>query len=260
LVPSALSSHIFSFLDPTALRTACRVSRTWQQPARSAALAQEQREYQELRQQQVIFGPEDWKICFGCDPGVVPPLPPSVYKLLKEPCPYWPEKTRAQTHQLLCIPETINGVPLTFNTLSELVRASQGEGPVIGYDYVWPRIITDHGKTPMGAARWLLVTKEIIPESRNKSFADQVKCLSPGYRVAKLGEAVALAFTRRANAGEFLLEDVYTRCEEQIIGYQLAVGGFAPCGLNVHSSSRYDNDGYGIVGVLPCGSSPAIGT
>lgn len=260
LVPSALSSHIFSYLDPTALRTACRVSRTWQQPARAAALSQEQREYQEFRRQQVIFGPEDWKICFGGDPGVVPPPHPSVYKLLKEPCPYWPEKTRAQTHQLLCIPETINGVPLTFNTLGELARASQGERSAIGYSHVWDQIITDHGKTPMGPARWLLVTKEVIPKSRGKSFADQVDCLSPGYRVAKLGEAAALAFTRRANAGEFLLGNDFTRCEERSDGYPVTVGCFAPRGLYVNYYGSYDVDGDGVVGVLPCGSSLAIGT
>ena len=67
------------------------------------------------------FGPEDWERYFG-EVGEVPKLPPSIFQILMQSCPYSEGQRVYETHLLTLIPETVNGELLTLNTLGEMIQ------------------------------------------------------------------------------------------------------------------------------------------
>ena len=69
----------------------------------------------------IAFGKDLWATHLG-DIGIEPPLPPNIKEILNAPCPFFPGKKVEETHLLVLIPKTVNGKPLTMQTLGELVQ------------------------------------------------------------------------------------------------------------------------------------------
>lgn len=195
------------------------------------------------------FGPEKWNSYFG-DVGEVPALPEDIKGILKAPCPFFPDKCVFETHMLVLIPKTVNGKPLTLNSLRELVKHPTGEGKATDYEYISNSVSADLGDKPIEASYWALMTKEVLPESRNKSYSDQqnLATAKQGYEVPNLLPAAVCILMEYVSTGRTLYGRepwTYTRCQEKVQGDQTIVGGFAPAGLNVHNV----NYGGGNVGV-----------
>ena len=196
----------------------------------------------------IAFGATAWSTYFG-DVGTEPPLPPNIHDILNASCLYWPDKKVSETHMLVLIPEKVNGHPLTLKTLGELVKTPK-KGNVGKYDYYYPHT---YGDTPAPASHWILMTRDVIPGSRSKSFTAQKALLKEGDTIPKLLDATAAIFMQNASGGKHgYVRDplTYTRCEEPYNEWQMAVGGLAPLlapggGLSVRSNH---GDG-GIVGV-----------
>ena len=71
---------------------------------------------------------------------------------------------------LVLIPKTVNKQPFTLKALADLVKE-----PKIGFRHIWESILKEHGETPIKESHWVLMTKDVIPESRAKSYAEQQK-------------------------------------------------------------------------------------
>src|SRR5665647_229061 len=179
------------------------------------------------------FNPSHWNHFFG--EGTVQKneidkafnlLPKDINEILKSPCPAFPNKRIMDTHMAVWIPESINGKPLTIDSFGLLLKQqpefSENE---TGYQYLWNNIVQQMGSNSIKSG-WVLMTTDVIPESRRKSFAEQqelVKKLNkdghPAYRVPNAGEAIISIYAKYLMSGtkKRLFSDesyTYTRCQE----------------------------------------------
>ena len=193
------------------------------------------------------FGATEWSAYFG-DVGTEPPLPPNIHDILNAPCPYWPDKKVSETHMLVLIPEKVNGHPLTLKTLGELVQT-----PKKGHasNYRTESFFHTYRDTPAPTSHWILMTRDVIPGSRAKSFAAQKALLKGGDTVPKLLDATTAIFMQNASGGKHgYVRDpwISTRCEEPYNEWQMAVGGLAPLlapgGGLIVSDYSYDDSGH----------------
>ncbi|MHA7878032.1 MAG: hypothetical protein ACX93T_03905 [Bacteroidota bacterium] len=196
------------------------------------------------------FGKASWGQYFG-DVGVEPLLPDDIDKIWNSNCPFWPDKKVGDTHLLVLIPATVNGSPFTLNLLEELVSSP----PITTRSYATRYRLYNHkvqkayGDSAPGRSYWILMTKEILPSSRDKDYVAQQRLVADYAREHKLGytlpsvlEATTAVLTHYVRSGKQLYTNdpsTYTRCFEQIDGpYPVAIGGFSDEGL--HIRHEYD--------------------
>ena len=186
------------------------------------------------------FGQKDWEEYFG-DVGVEPPLPEDIVEILKAPCPVFNSEGKdaglkvKDTHFLTLIPAAINGDPLTLDLIRELVKSPKNGGNAIKYEYYYPE---NHNSTPVSKSHWMLMSKDVIPNSKGKSYLEQLKLLPSGHEAPHLIDAVVSIFMHYVHTKERLFSDnplTYTRCQEKNSSgkYQMSTGGFSGSGLFV---------------------------
>ncbi len=203
----------------------------------------------------IAFGKAKWDTYFG-DIGEEPPLPADIGQILQSPCPFWPGKKIEETHLLVLIPTSVNGQPLTLKTLGELA-AKPKQGPATQYKYF---NLGEYQDQPVTQSYWVLMTRDVIEGSRNKTYADQKQLVAThaqktgvAYELPKILEATTCIFLHHVSTGQKLYPDspgIYTRCQElyhKQNGWALVVGGFAAGGLyvNIYCSSSGECVGVG---------------
>jgi hypothetical protein len=161
------------------------------------------------------FGKDKWEKYFG-PIGDVPSLPNNIVEILCSDDPFNAGKKVAETHMLVLVPTTAKGEKLTLRSFRERVKV-----PLAGHksDYRnYPDYIDkEHGATSLERSQWVLMTKDVIPGSRNKKYADQ-KAMVAGkaqYEVPGLLPASVGILTHYVRTGERLFVDepwTYTRC------------------------------------------------
>jgi hypothetical protein len=199
------------------------------------------------------FGPKEWFIHFGTHLKNVPRLPPDIAEILSSDCPFWLGKKVHETHLLILVPQTINGQPLTLETLGALVKKPL-TGPATKYSTFDLGEYADPAAPP---SHWVLMTRDVIEGSRSKSYLDQQTLLSQKghgvYVVPTILAAIVCIFMEYARSGTRLYSDspwTYTRCQEKHnANWQLGVGGFAPGGLYVYGHGGGD-ESLGVAGFL----------
>jgi len=237
------------------------------QPLREKAIQEEKRriaeEQEKIRQaelerkmreelSQIWFGKAKWERFFG-DVGVEPPLPKDIIKVLKSPCPYWGGKRIEETHMLVLIPQTVNGRPLTLNMLQELIQSPQGGGHATKYQSYYDVAQKELGDQSVPKSYWALITKDVLPNSRNKTYAEQQALIKGPYAVPGALETATGILMHHAQTAERLYSDnpkTYTRCQETLSkGYRVVVGSFGSSGLLVYFGNGLRRDHYGLGGV-----------
>lgn len=198
------------------------------------------------------YGPEAWEKLGCIVVGKRPPVPTINWD---EKDPFFPGKTLGETSILVFIPEEIvfnrRLRAITLNVLEEISGQKFGT-----YSN---SVREEYGNTPIESG-WVLMTKDIIPESREKSFDVQKTLVEmqgqgKGYRIPKAGEITA-GILLHAQSGEQLYDAkpaiTYTRCEETVGPNKLLVCvGFlnALNGLQI-DISPVDGKFYGMGAVL----------
>ncbi len=140
----------------------------------------------------------------------------------------------------------IDGSPVssTLDSLDQLDKSSGGPG----FIYVWDK--TPNNIPAENEFHYAVMTIDVIPGSRYRSYDDQIQLLPAGYEVPGVFDAARAILWTNRRAGRRCLSDnppTFTRCKEMIEGYQLVVGGFGPSGLAVYGH-YYDSEYIGIVG------------
>ncbi|MCP5509083.1 MAG: F-box protein [Chlamydiales bacterium] len=202
------------------------------------------------------FGKAKWKKYFG-DVGDEPPLPSDIDQILNGPCPIWDAKKVRETHMLTLIPSHVNGEQLTLESIGELVKSPKGEGFATEY-YLYNN---PHGneKAHVNQNTWVLMTRNVLPDSREKSYNVQRQLVAKlaqksgqPYEVPRLIEAVTSIFMEYIKTGARLYGKdpwEFTRCQEMTqddITWPMDAGGFAAGGLEI--GSHWDNGSYGVGG------------
>jgi len=184
------------------------------------------------------FGKAKWTKYFG-DIGKEPPLPADIDKIINGPCAIWPDKKVREMHMLTLIPSHVNGTQLTLKSIGELVKSPKGEGRATKYNNFQPY---GNEKAHMSQNTWVLMTRDLLPDSRGRNYGDQCQLVSElaqksgqPYEVPHLIEAVTCIFMEYVKTGTCLYGRdpwTYTRCQEKALGmnaYQMAAGGLCVC-------------------------------
>ena len=249
-----LLSQIFESLTSRDLKKTTCVSHKWR-------VVVDEDKFLMLRR--YYFGKADWEKHFG-DVGIEPPLPLDITEILNTTCPFWPESNDKKiqkvqdTHILVLIPETINGTTLTLNLLGALLKTPK-EGYKTKYnyneDYITKREL---GNYPNPKSYWVLITKDVIPCSRNKRFEEQQALLEPPYSFPEALEMTTAIFMHYVRTGEELFPEAhadklctYTRCQETLeyaYNDRMVVGGFGSNGLDIgyFIGDEYSSHDYGL--------------
>ena len=205
----------------------------------------------------IAFGNDKWAQCFGTD--VVKnednreefsSLPSNDFiadcKKFKS---IFPERNAKDSLMLVRLPKTLNG-GLTLKSLGELAKKYFSASDT-GYTFIWSAIIQEQGDKSIDKSQWVVMTKDVLPGSRSKSYGQQktiidklAKTTGVPYQVPTTLEAATCILAEYSRSENRLFSDspwTYTRCQENVQGYQVVVGGFAPAGLIV-VSRHYDSD------------------
>jgi len=255
-LPEEILLIIFGYLSLRDQDTARCVCRKWKVVGNDKTL-------KEIRA--FAFGATKWKRYFG-DVGIEPPLPDNIFRILRGPCPFWPDKKVRETHLLTLIPQTINTKPLSLDALGTIIQKPKS-GHATKYRYYNNDVKKEHGNTSPSKSYWVLMTRDVIPGSRNKRYEAQKKLMASHaeksgepYALPKLLlEATTAILMHHVETGKRLYSDqpwTYTRCQEKVEGNQwpVAIGGFAAGGLVVNLN-YYDYVIHGVSGArkLPPG-------
>ncbi len=254
-LPIEIISIIFSHLDIVTLGRSCCVSKDWNRLANDPIL------WKKAIYREIAFGNADWAKSFGDD--VVKgedrkeELSSLPWKEFIEDCKkfksIFPEKNAKDTLMLVRLPKTLNS-GLTLKSLGELAKKYFSKSDT-GYRFIWSAIIQELGDKSIDKSRWVLMSTDVLPGSINKSYEEQQKIVADlaeksliGYEFPKtLESAVCILSQYFFDSKTRLFNDdpwTYTRCKENVQGYQTVVGGFAPAGLLV--SISFDGDHIGV--------------
>ncbi|MBS0649276.1 MAG: hypothetical protein JSS10_08655 [Verrucomicrobia bacterium] len=191
----------------------------------------------------IAFGKEQWGKYLG-EVGEEPPLPSDIHQILQSPCPFFPGKKVEETHLLTLIPKTVNGKPLTLDSLEELVKHPK-QGQPTRFSSYSDEIKKEYGRKFPERSYWTLMTRDVIPASRGKIYNDQVQLLKKysqkaqvSYEMPKLLEAATSILTEYFRTGERLYTyspGTFTRCQEGFSEHRssFVVGGFLEGGLAI---------------------------
>ena len=251
--------HIMSFLDFQSVARCRIVSRAWKRAVDDIPGLWQSIIYREL-----AFGNDKWAQCFG--PDVIKDEPvgedfaslpwSEVIEDFRNIKKVFPERKATDSLMLVRLPKTLNG-GLSINSLGTLAT-QHFPANVNGYRNIWANIVQQLGNQSISESYWVLMTKDVLPGSRSQSYPTQQQMVADlaeqslrGYRVPGTLEAITCILSQYFDSSMRLFSDkpwTYTRCLENIGGYQLIVGGFAPAGLDVIYS--YDVSGHVAVASL----------
>ena len=180
---------------------------------------------------------------FYDDVGEEPALPADIEEIMDSSCPFWDKKQVKDTHLLVLIPSHVAGEPLTLDYLGKLIKSPKRKGHEKKYGdldplartYIRSQNLDSSYTRSLGpdSSYWVLMTRDVLPDSRNKSYLEQcalVKehALRPGlaYEVPRALEVAVVTALYHVSSGQTLF-DPLTRCREEYPNDQdchLAVG------------------------------------
>ncbi|MCB1115478.1 MAG: hypothetical protein KDK71_03315 [Chlamydiia bacterium] len=201
---------------------------------------------------QIAFGRAKWEKYFG-DLEAEPPLPANIDEILNSPCPFWSGKKVRETHLLVLVPQTVNGRVFCLDSLSELIK-----NPKIGHKTQY-RAYYDEIKKELGSksvpSHWVLMTRDVIPGSRNKTYDVQKRLVQSHAQKTKLPykmltalDAATAILTHYVETGKRIYKPYLmftygasTRCQE-ILGSRetIVIGGFDTEGLAITTNDWHD--------------------
>ena len=167
---------------------------------------------------------------------------------MNSPCPFWKGKQVKDTHLLVLVPEQVNGKALTLDYLGELVQQPQNSGYKTKYYYYESGVRDALGSKGSGSSYWVLMTRDVIPVSRSKSYQDQRKLVADHatrtglpYELPRVLEVAVVILLHYVKSGKRLYgrdnPQTLTRCSAQDpYDHLMTVGDFFKEGLSINGS------------------------
>ena len=188
-----------------------------------------------------VFGALQWHKYFNVQCQGVP-LPEDIMSILESPCPFFPDSKVGDTHYLTLIPGEMN--LRSFESLILNVKGRRGakfkDKRYAGCGEAFDRF----GDLSSNPEHWALMTKGVIPESREKTWAEQQhvaeRYRSQGYEIPSVLDASIILLLQTVQGKIHPYVDnpcTYTRCQETDLfetpDSSLAIGSFSPEGLGI---------------------------
>lgn len=213
----------------------------------------------------IAFGKAKWEEYYG-DIGVEPPLPENIDEILNSACPFFEGKTIKDTHILVLVPATVNNRETSLENLHKDILPELKKGPpkkrtklLQNRIFIPYNSSIDRQKT-VSESHWVLMTKECIPKSTNKTRKEQTSMLSSikiaekNYEPLSFLDATVSIAMHYSSTGECLFPPIKggggfphvnaTRCQD---GY--TVGPFATTPYLSIIMSAHDSDYIPIPGI-----------
>jgi hypothetical protein len=194
----------------------------------------------------MAIGPKEWSQYFG-EVGSAPPLPANIDKILNSSCPFWKGKRVKDTHLLVLVPATVDGKRFTLDLLGDLIKSPQRGDKKTEYRCYGSYVQKELGAQSPHNSYWVLMTRDVLPDSRGKTYDAQEALVAAHTRRKRLPyempDALSVATSillYHAHTGERLYTDApstYTRCQERVGNndHPVVVGGFSSEGLDVRN-------------------------
>lgn len=216
-----------------------------------------------LKERDHIFGEVEWKAHFG-KVSPAPALPFDIESLWQGPCPVFPGKKLKETHMLVYIPTSFgeHEQVLSIKTLGELAKKyfpNNVDGYCDGYRPSTRSLLDRLENLFIKKPFWALMTRDILPESRGKSYFEQQAMVSDlarktsvAYEVPKVLEIAVCILAQFVNFNTSLFNgnttpSTFIRCQESLRNQPVIVGGFITvAGLSV---ALYENTGNNHIGI-----------
>lgn len=242
-LPEDLILEIFALLNFDALIAVGSVNRQWRQIANQPIL------WKKAIYSEIAFGNDKWAKLFGTEVvkdednnEELSSLPLDEFiadcKNFKS---LFPEKNPKDLLMLVRLPKTLNG-GLTLKSLTDLAEKFFSNCND-GYKYIWKGIVQELRNDSIDKSHWVMMTKSILPGSKDNSYCQQEKMIAAlaeksliGYEVPGVLESTACILSQYFDPNIRLFNDdssVYTRCKEGFDGHQIIVGGLAPVYLRI---------------------------
>ena len=137
----------------------------------------------------IAFGKVKWKEWLSFDIGEEPPLPANIEEILDRDDPYSGVRKLRDTHLLFLVPAKIDGEDFTVKLFEKQlgllrdpprvqVNQSSGQSEVCRYSAEYEQIRKFWREEKIHQSYWVLMTKEAVPRSQNKSFPDQLSLIT----------------------------------------------------------------------------------
>ncbi|MCP5506686.1 MAG: BTB/POZ domain-containing protein [Chlamydiales bacterium] len=206
------------------------------------------------------FGPAEWEKNFPVTikPEWVPQLPKNIHAILEQDDPTEPGKKLKETCTLFLRPKKVilheedgseKELYLTFDGVEELAKKATNPNRRTKY-CTFDKLRNQLNQIQAAEAGWVLMRKELIPNSRNKDFRNQKQLLKGSFEVPKIMDAILLNVITYAGEEKYLYGRdpwTFTRCQEKYKkkykSFHTVVGGFAFSGLTVSHDFDCGNRG-----------------
>ena len=240
-IPDDIRLNIFSYLKLSDLGRCFQVSREWSQFIGSSSLMK-RAIYEEKAHSTKI-----WENRFGIDATrgedkekEFASLPSNIYEILKGRCPMSSSEERVgETHELMRIPKTMNGEPVTLKSFGHFIKPMFPHSNT-GYE---GQSFNNLGDTPVRKSYWVLVRNgQVSEEDMNTKLSPQY-----GYEALRMIEAVICISASLIKLEVDITDSVHvrvgTRCQE-IIPY------WSP--RSYYGINKISSYGIGIASTISC--------
>ena len=189
-----------------------------------------------------VYGKIEWEKYFGYRvEGDVPELPPGLNREVELMSSQLKGVKKAAACSLLLMPRG-----LTLNMLVELIKKPEKDRKTLVY-YIPPNVVEQLGNRAIDKTCWVLFYEGVIEGSEGKTYEEQKalieKKTDSQCSLPKLIETLTCIAFKRVETGERLFISTpwtFTRCEEEVDGEPLVIGGFSPWGLSINEYDIYD--------------------
>ncbi|PIS02723.1 MAG: hypothetical protein COT85_01445 [Chlamydiae bacterium CG10_big_fil_rev_8_21_14_0_10_42_34] len=224
-------------------------------------------------------------------PKKIPPLPENILHILEGPCPIYGDQKKEDgtnfkvkdTHVLYLIPEELK----SLNHFEREISKPYGQTNYfifrnpLQFHYFRNEDRPEHGDKPFADTHWVLMSKDVLPCSRKKSWETQVDLVDnlakkafAKYKIPSLQEAFAVMLLHKVATGESLYQKgdcengvrwTYTRVNETAKhpprtgvwaddtrvnetakNSHMIVGASFPNGVSVNSDYGRNDEHYGV--------------
>lgn len=188
--------------------------------------------------QVTVFGTKAWEKFFGYKiEGEIPPPPSNIIQIVRTLRNNLKEKIDAPDCSLLLMPKG-----LTLNKLKELVALPLWGEPI----RIHGNRFEEYGNKAVEQSYWVLITNDVIEESREKSYDEQKVLIATRagseYNPPRLLEVVVCCSMNYKKFKKHIFDQrTCTRCQEYWGGMQMIVGEFGSSKLLIDDEGYHDD-------------------